>query len=315
MLQQLSLLLGGTLLAIIIDLWFRPLATKRRLVQVLLLLSCLFFLLSGFGIISEACRAFNLSYRRVDKKIGILNVGGWSSNNDQICSYTNISPEDWKKAIEEYAKANKVKIKLKLITANDNFDSYTAILNPYGGVYPEKNLAQSTTLNKIFDYVSQGGLFINVSDVPGYWAYNHLLHRKLDATPQIYGTFLDPNGQLTLSSVRPFELTPFMEKLGIRVLKSDSVPFENWQFKDKSNESLGSLKVNAGRVAIVEKNVDSILLPQKIHKKDVTPLFYTTYGNGKFLLSLMWPDLEKQPDTQFQNLLLGLIFKDLNGKN
>jgi hypothetical protein len=40
-------------------------------------------------------------------------------------------------------------------------------------------------LDEIFNYVKEGGIFLNISDIPGYWAYNKLLERRLDDERQL----------------------------------------------------------------------------------------------------------------------------------
>lgn len=105
-------------------------------------------------------------------KIGILNDMKWNLDNKNIYTWTNISPERWKEELENKINGITKKIDIELINTNNDFDLYLSILNPYGGVYPERDIRKCETGKKIFDYVYKGGIFINVSEPPGYWAFN-----------------------------------------------------------------------------------------------------------------------------------------------
>lgn len=307
--RELALLFAGALASVIGTLLIKSPATNLTI-----LLSCLLviiLILYGAGIITIMNHKRNLFIRKISKVVGIFSDMAWDSSNKEISAWTNISPDDWKNAIEEYARTNKAKIKVQLISTKNNFDRYTAILNPYGGVYPERNLKEHTTLNKIFDYVEHEGIFINVADIPGYWAYNPLLKRRLDATPQIYGTVEDQLGRIAFVPARLFELTPFMERLGLRVLNT-----ENYSFLSKWSIENGpvinnQLEINVDRAAVVEKNVVPIIKPQKFNSSNVTPIFYTKYGDGKFLISLIWFDLSRKLNDQARSLLIESILKEL----
>jgi len=238
---------------------------------------------------------------------------GWDLENNEISSGTNISPREWKEEIEKLARENRVKIKVELSDIRKNFDSYFAILNPYGGVYPELDIRSSKTLDKILTYVSEGGLFVNVADIPGYFAYNPLLRRRLDATPPIYG-INNTGGKISVHPIRPFELTPFMEKLGLQVLNIEGEPLFNWdmefegEFNSIVNKTEDDNKINVHRAVVCERNVKPIMKPKMLNDKCVTPLFFVNYGNGKSLISLVW--LAKYPQkTKIKKVIAETIIK------
>lgn len=78
-------------------------------------------------------------------------------------------------------KDNKVRYR---IHRNDSaFKEYPIILNPYGGTYPENNISTLESLNSIFKYVREGGTYINIADIPFYYAYDKNLGRRIDTTP------------------------------------------------------------------------------------------------------------------------------------
>jgi len=118
-----------------------------------------------------------------------------------------------------------------------------------------------------------------------------LLKRRLDTTPPIYGVDRTPDGKILIIPVRPFELTPFMEKLGLRVFNTEGTPLFSWDmgFEEKFDMRMEEIKkINVHRVVVVERNVDPIVKPKKSNDKCFTPLFLVNYGEGKFLLSLIF---------------------------
>jgi len=196
---------------------------------------------------------------------------------------------------------NSRKLKVKKINLQANLNWYNVVLNPYGGVYPESNTVKLVNLEKVFSFVSEGGLFVNVSDVPGYWMYNTHLGTIVDATPSTYGV-LQHNGELQLIPIRPFEKTPFMEKLSVRVINSGSQTDSHWKYRCV-NDYLAEDEIplhSAERLAIVEKNIQPIILIEMEGSHDkYSPLFYVPYGKGKFLFNLYYLD-RKYP----QNMIL-----------
>ena len=220
---------------------------------------------------------------------------GWDLSNEEVYTWTEVSPKDWKKELEKFAKNKRAKIKVKFINTNSNFNLYATIINPYGGVYPELDLKNFESMNKILSYVSEGGLFVNVADIPCYYAYNPLLKRRLDTTPQIYGVTTH-NSSVSSASVRPFELTPLMEKLGLRVRNLENVISAPWgvEFEDKFKEIIADIKVSGidvHRGVVCEKNIKPIIKCKEYMNYKVTPLFLAEYGNGKFLISLVFENI------------------------
>lgn len=289
--KNLALLFAGALASVIGGLLFQPPFPDRYLCGLFAIVIIL--ILYGSGAISKMSHSYNLWARNGTPKVGILSDMQWDLENKEISSWTDVSPKEWKREIERQANENKVKIKVKLINVKKNFDSYIAILNPYGGVYPECDFEKFRTLNKIFNYVNEKGIFVNVADIPGYWAYNQLLKRRLDTTPPIYDIDRTPDGKVFINPMRPFQLTPFMGKLGLQVLNIKNSELFRWdmEFDDKVNRTLKEMdEIKVHRVAIVERNIDPVMKPKKLKQIDanVTPLFFVNYGEGKFLISLLF---------------------------
>jgi hypothetical protein len=281
-------------------------------------------ILFGTGAISIIAQRYYYPWRRRDHKflhpkIGIINVKGSDLESEEIYSCTDIIPEGWKEEIERQSQEDGVSINVILIDVRRSFDSYVAILNPYGGAHPERDVKNNETLNKIFDYVNKGGLFVNVADIPGYWAYNLLLKRRLDATTPIYGVDKAPNGQISITRIRPFELTPFMEKLGLRVLNIENSPLTNWkvEFEDRFKRIAGHVdEIKVDRATVVERNVKPIIKPKVDGETALTPFFLGAYGNGEFLISQIFFDNKTRPqNNKMKELVAKVVIELIREKN
>lgn len=292
-LRSLTLLFAGALASVLGGLLFQSTVIDIRIW--ILVAMVIVLILYGSGSISKMWHNFNLWKRRgntlIAPKVGIFNDMRWDLEDNEIRTYVDISPEERKKNIERCAKENKIKIRVKLIDVKKNFDSYTVILNPYGGVYPEHNFKNFETMNKILNYVNEGGIFVNIADIPCYWAYNPLLKRKLDTTPAFYGT-VNKNGQMIIMPIRTFERTPLMENLGLKIISTENHPLFNWNVELEEKFKMISQdigEINVHRVAIVERNVEPIIKPRRLNQENkITPFFLVNYGNGKFLISLLF---------------------------
>jgi len=313
--KSLALLFAGALASVLGTLLFLP--PLPTIVLIILGAIVIILILYGSGATSKMWKCYNLRRRKGNRlmspKLGMLNDIEWEPQNKKISTGTNISSKEWKKEIEKLARENRVKIKVELIDIRKNFDPYFAILNPYGGVYPERDIKNSEILNKILTYVSEGGLFVNVADIPGYFAYNPLLRRRLDATPPIYGINIT-GGKISVHPIRPFELTPFMEKLGLQVLNIEGELLFNWdmEFEEEFNSIVNKIKddkeINAHRAVVCERNVEAIIKPKMLNGTRVTPLFFVNYGNGKFLISLVWLD-NSPKNTKIKKVLAEMVIK------
>jgi len=287
--RSLALVLAGALLGFIALILNLP-PNLGMWLATLLLIVVAFLLLYGVGIPQAKYHEFVLRHRwKEPLKIGILNDMKWNVNNKEIFAWSDTPPNDWKNVIEKFAEEQKLSMKVELINVRMKFDSCAAILNPYGGVYPELDLRNLSTLEKIVNYVREGGLFINVADIPSYWAYNPDLHRKLDITSPIYGASVTPVG-LQIVATKPFELTPLMKKLGLRVLGFPKGIQQNLQ--SVVTTKISSI-IASERLAIVESNVMSCIPTSKQlyidgNTHEMSGLFFVKYGEGDFLFSLIW---------------------------
>ncbi|MEM2129089.1 MAG: hypothetical protein QXZ70_00670 [Candidatus Bathyarchaeia archaeon] len=234
--------------------------------------------------------------------MGRLNDMEWNPENKETYTYTNIGPEDWKKELE---KLGGKRCKVEFIYIKKNFDPYTVIINPYGEVYPEHNVGKLESLTKVLSYVNSGGIFINISGIPFYYAFSLALKRRVDLALResphaykAYGDVLIPEFKYPL-----FTSTPLTKELDLMIfnLERGTGAF-NWDLKP-SNEfkeifpEIKGTKVH--RAARVEKNVKPVVDSQvylkgiPFREGSVTPIFYLISGEGSFLFSLIF--LDQQP--------------------
>ena len=280
---------------------------------VVLLMALLCFLIFyGSGGCSKWWHNRNIRKRILRPKVGILNDMEWDLTDEEIYTNTDISPGDWQKEMKELSGN---KIPADLINTKDNFDMYNAIINPYGGVYPEFDLENFKTMNKILNYMKDGGLFINVADIPGFFACNPSIkpwRRVVTAQKDAPYAYVQQNNKLIkpIAQIPLFHLTPFTRELGVDIYTTE--------FSEKGflEFELGDLKIEVHRVAVVKGYIvpkikrgvsDLPTLSPRGENILVTPLFFAKYGDGKLLSSLIF---EKQE----QNERLRKELKKMLGK-
>ena len=289
--KRLALLFAGALIGFIKSILELSISVDVKVTLIITtVVGIAFFLLYGIGIPQEKYHEFILKHRwKEPLKIGILNDMKWDVSNREIFAWSDVSPDSWKEAIERFTNDLGVEVKVELIHAGMKFDSYVAILNPYGGVYPEYDLRNLSTLDKILGYVKEGGCFINVADIPSYWAYNPDLHRKLDIASTVYAALPTPTG-VRIISTKPFELTPLIERLRLRIIRNDSGIQQNL---DAVLGASVHTNIRSERLAIVESNVVSCVPTTRLpyvdgNTYDMSALFFVNFGDGAFLFSLIW---------------------------
>ena len=246
--------------------------------------------------------------------IGILSDIGWDEKRPyrQFATGTQVTIKEWREQLMEDAERNGVKIEISLVSSKDRFYRYSAILNPYGGVYPEEDLASATVLSKIFDYVGKGGTFVNVADVPGFYAYSPKLERKSVAGAPIL-TVREDSGRLSVSSISPVALAPFVQKLWLNVNPHEKEERISWKSPVKNGterfgQDIRTMRIE--RIAVVERNVEPVLTladAKGAGESELTPLFFATYENGKFLISLVYQDSDANINNQKTKEILSVV--------
>jgi len=265
----------------------------------------LMFILFGLGIVARWDKESKTRNRwRKDRlKVGILNDMNWEAGGKGVAVGTDVSPEEWKIQIESIAQELSIGVNVEYIdNKRADFDTFVAILNPYGEVYPELNVRTLSSLRRIISYDGGGGLFVNVAGIPSYYAYNSMLKRFVDTTQAVFASDVD-KGVLSLIVTRPFQLTPLMQEMGLQVVSFKS------GFACNINEILGRSgmvglhegQLTLRRAVLIESNMDSCIFRLEVNMGDkkqyVTPLFFASYGNGDLLISLVWINDEYHDDS------------------
>lgn len=313
-------MLAGTLAGIIGRILMQPPVDVTILI--LLSIATLILVLYGYGEISIWMHHLRLWRRKGNRilvpKVGILNDMGWDTKNSEISAWTNIGPEEWRTEILGQAREKKARIKVELTSVTKSFDTYAVVLNPYGGVYPERDLKNFETLSKIMNYVNEGGVFVNVADIPGYWAYSALLERRLDTTPPIFAGLSAPNGQVGFIYTRLFDLTPFIERLGLKIFNIEATnDLTKWNLEvaeQFDGVEGNSTELYVGRVVVQERNVVPILKPRPASARDslVTPFFLVNYGEGQFVISLIFLSDKYPKNIAMKKAIVNVLLDRMN---
>jgi len=286
-LKSLALVLAGAFFGFVPTLLILP--TGLQAVGALSLAVVIaLLLLIGLGVLQNWYHLYNLSSRwKEPLRIGILSDVQWSAANEENHPWTDVEPSAWKSSIETFGRSGGVRVVVETTTTvKSRFDKYAVILNPYGSTYPESDLKTFATLDKITDFVSEGGVFVNVADIPCYYAYSSKLLRKLDTIRPIYLPITTQSG-VAIQQVRPFEQSPLPKELGLQILNLD-----NGQQVDLMLALGRRVLVTFRRATLVERNVEPCTIPVLIPMGDnvtkVAPLFFAKYGEGDVLVSLIW---------------------------
>ncbi|MBL8015339.1 MAG: hypothetical protein JNK26_04090 [Candidatus Doudnabacteria bacterium] len=229
---------------------------------------------------SDPVKHFALKTRRKSKtvRVGIFNDIPWTENEDTNHSWNNIKPEVWKSVfLENYL--NNGHVIVDMVNTGSNLYEYDILVNPYGGLYKDSNLDKRPVLNKILDYVKEGGLYINVSDTPFYYTFREELGYRVES--RIQGVYLGHPfpGQITpLTSELNFYCT---QHLHGEISESFTDDYKYLELHEKP-------KIKMFRFApVTGTGIKSIYEPVIRDGKEYSSLFFARYGDGSFLISLL----------------------------
>jgi hypothetical protein len=148
------------------------------------------------------------------------------------------------------------------------FKRYPIIINPYGGVYPERDISTLQSLEDIIFFVKNGGIYLNIADIPFFYAYDKNLNRRLDTTP-LAGDFLP---------LPTFVQTLLTKRLHIFILGRDSGEADNRGVK---------------RVIQIS-NPENNLFSEDVLINDLpgvySPVVKIPFGKGYFIFSTLYLD-------------------------
>lgn len=283
--QELAFIVAGALVSVFVGLIFLDPKPWFWIIVFFILSTLLLF----FGSINIDSLVLKITkyFRNKAKylRIGILSDIPWDKAKKYY--WLKYSPEEWKESILQINN----KFFVDLIGVKNSFNKYNVIINPYGGLYPEDDLTNYSTLDKIFKYVKNGGVFLNCADMPGFWAYNPLLNKGINVSKQL--DVLDSNGNLQPLNI--VSKTPFNKKLNIIVF---NIGDQALQYNSISEPSINNIKIY--RTAFIESNINN-LIHFSYNNRDYSPLFSIDYGEGQFIISLFWFD-KNNSDALLNNL-------------
>ena len=239
-------------------------------------------------------------------RIGIMTDLGWDQNNPgKVATWTSIAPKQWQEVIRQCLKRRglDVAVDVELIAAQSELrlHKYLLVLNPYGGVYPEHDLEQRSTFSAILDYVKAKGIFVNVSDVPFFYAYSPSERRPKRCVAR-FELFKLQDG-----TSRQVISTPLLDRLQVPMYAVEKRPWD-LEFADEYEIKLDPpLSVEVNRVMQVGletgTGVEAIARPVVRPITDIegprgiqiTPFCRVHYGDGEFIIAT--PPLSDSDDT------------------
>lgn len=244
------LVLAGTLVGVLATNYSTRLFENLWLIYGLIIA----FIFIGSGLFDSFGRFIKKSIRAINQKghrYAILSPYELIENHNS--SWVKIKLNNLNKLFRDK------NIRIKNIEKISSCEYYPIVINPYGGSYPEENFENFSSLNNIFNYVKGGGIFINIADIPFYYAHSKSHHRNIDTTP-----FAE-----SFRNDRSFFDTLITKKLAIYVLNSESF----------STEAKRTFIINQSI-----KNLYGSVIPIPTYG-DSSPLISIKYGLGLFIFS------------------------------
>ncbi len=279
--KPLALVVGGSLIASIISF----LLGLKYLYAAILIVIVGFSFAYGLGILQAALKRYRQHHRLRNIRIGVLNDICWNIEGSH--ARTDVTPDEWMDNLIRYFNECGVKPRIEKTKVSSKIEKYSAILNPYGSVYPETDLGNLETLHKVLEYVNEGGLFISVADMPFYYAYDNRIKRKVVQQPP--GFFLNTNAEYG-----DYKPNPFTKQVGLEICNLDG---GGGPVRLHLNLPEGDIEVECRRGAVVWERIIGHLLTT-INKTNVStktnklinvaPVFSILYGKGEFLISTIW---------------------------
>jgi hypothetical protein len=249
--KEVCLLVAGSLISIAF-LPFENVLKERRFYLFILLL---ILILVGIGSLEGLRDIYSKLVLALNKKRKLVGIYTPYEIEEANSSWTNLSRKQLRNILKKH------KINYGFFESDSSFKKYPIIVNPYGGVYPENNIATLESLDNIFDYVRRGGIYANIADIPFYYAYDKNLNRRIDTTP-----FAGP-----FTRTVSFLHSMLTKKLRVFV----------YGLTDKKYADKGVLRIISYNNSAINYYKKSIT----INNESFTPYLATPYGKGFFVFS------------------------------
>jgi hypothetical protein len=253
--KEVAILLAGALLGVA----FTPYGNEISRHFWLVVIAILLLIFIGIGGIEFVCTTWIWLHRKFNNSRKRICIYAPYEIDSDTSSWIDLSLQQ----LEQTLKIEQ--IKYCIIKSEKSIEEFPITINPYGGVYPESNISIFQSLENIFDYVKRGGIYINIADIPFYYAYDSSLHRRVDTTP-LAGDF---------SQVRSFLQTLLTRKLHCFVYGLINGPNFN-----KGITRIISLSPSTKNFFYEEITIDG-------SKEKFSPFLAIPYGIGFFIFSTL----------------------------
>ncbi len=179
-LKDVFLVLFGTMLSIFITILLSN-AVYNHKISFLLCSAIMAFIFLVFAFLDGIYNFLskferNCNANKEEYLIGIIRSGRkfeadkeeWKSQINNPPKWSGLTCKDWNDKLSEcFGKSIIV-----YVSPKDDFTRFNCIVNPYGGAYYEESFSEQKSLHKILKYTSGGGVYVNVSDIPFFYAHN-----------------------------------------------------------------------------------------------------------------------------------------------
>lgn len=276
--------------------WPFPFATTCEYFPAVSFLVAFLLLLYGHQYFDPWIHRKLLELREINPRVGIISDLGQSMSGE-TASWTETSPTEWRENILKRTSTSEDSVLIKEINVgNEVLHSNSVILNPYGGVYPETDIRGNNTLESIFEYVEEGGVFINIADFPFYWAYSIQQNRRISQSRIEYF----PHQSGGFQAIRPISAHPVVTDYGIPVV---TIPDEDAITISHNGEEFRVVRVLGG-----VENVEEILTAE-YNGQEVHAAGRLRYGEGYFIFFLI--SLTQEGGKTLESLIIDELLKIL----
>lgn len=207
--------------------------------------------------------------------VGILAVTGYSDEDYKKSPYlrgTNYSPNQWQ------TKCNEQGLEAQLIYDFANLSQFSIIINPFGELYLEEDLANFKAFHAIKKYIRHGGVFLNVGGLAFYYALDLKSGVEMLTGPP-FETYkiVKAGSDLLLERVVLAEMasvvdTLLFEQFGVRTAFGVGQEYETLVDEGFPELPKPNFKINVFRCAIRTENLGTRLVPivryRYYHKPD-----------------------------------------------
>lgn len=319
-----SLALGASLLGSALALSVAP-SQHWRYLAIALIPFALLFLFVGTGLLESILASLLRYLRRRCPAVAVLSDLPWDDGT-RFWACADMDASAWSAKIGAMAKqhGNRIAVHRIRITgplAKLRLHRYNAIVNPYGSAYPESDIKEMPVWNSLLDYVLNGGLVACVADIPFSYAYDPkrripypTVKSSYQYIPDTFRLQSDNLIQLEKAQLRPiapYRDSPFLSQTRVDIINTEEIPKDTQKLTPKNFDLVfrpehyacgGITSATVHRALVLDnepksttdQRLTSVTQPLPFNDHSVTPIFFVSFGTGKFLASLLFLDHPNQ---------------------